>query len=142
MPSSEIFCGAGSRALQNILQALQEALYVPVFPGKNLRLTYISESRAQTQTFQEQTLGVELGHKSLAEMSPNQVIQRKVKYTWKAAIFANQSNSQFCFQFFLGSASSLWAVDFSVYVPGTCFTLIYQNTVKPKKATFFIPKIS
>lgn len=56
-------------------------------PGKNLSLAYISESRAQAQTFQEQTLGVELGHKSLAEMSPNQVIQRKVKYTWKAAIF-------------------------------------------------------
>lgn len=93
MPSSEIFCGAGSRALQSILQALQEALYVPVSPGKNHRLMYISESRAQTQTFQEQTLGVEIGHKSLAEMFPNQVIQRNVKCTWKAAIFANQSNS-------------------------------------------------
>lgn len=52
-------------------------------PLAKIRLMYISESRAQAQTFQEQTLGVELGHKFLAEMSPNQIIQRKVKYTWK-----------------------------------------------------------
>lgn len=100
MVSSEILCGAGSRALQNTRQALQEILCVPVSPGKNLRLMYISESRVQAQTFQEQTLDMELGHKSLAEMSPNEVIQMKVKYTWKAAIFANESNSQFHFQRF------------------------------------------
>lgn len=38
-------------------------------------------------------LGVERGHKSPAEKSPNHAIPRKVKYVQKTAVFGNDPNS-------------------------------------------------
>lgn len=70
MVSSEILCGAGSRALQNTLQALQEALYVPVSPGKNQAHVHF-RVQSSSSDLAGASSGCELGHKSLAEVSPN-----------------------------------------------------------------------